>query len=140
MKDENCPYCNGTAAGAVIWSDERCRVLLIEDSPFVGLCRVAWNAHVAELSDLSAEERAHLMTVVSAVETAIRRVTNPVKMNLGALGTLLPHLHWHVIPRQKDDTHFPEPIWASAQREDSGRRSSPEMRSALAAHILEQLG
>ena len=28
MNDDNCPYCNGTAAGAVIWSDERCHVLL----------------------------------------------------------------------------------------------------------------
>ena len=56
------------------------------------------------------------MAVVVAVELALREQVQPSKINLAALGNMVPHLHWHIIPRYADDAHFPAPVWAAAQR------------------------
>lgn len=56
------------------------------------------------------------MRVVYAVERAVRRVMQPNKVNLASLGNMVPHVHWHVIPRFSNDAHFPQPVWAPRQR------------------------
>jgi len=83
---------------------------------FPGYCRVIWRLHVAEMSALATVDARHVMDVVLATERAVRQVLQPDKINLASLGNVVPHLHWHVIPRWRDDSHFPSPIWAAAQR------------------------
>jgi diadenosine tetraphosphate (Ap4A) HIT family hydrolase len=51
------------------------------------------------------------------VESVLRELLAPDKINLAALGNMVPHLHWHVIPRFADDRHFPDAVWAAARRE-----------------------
>ena len=87
-----------------------------EGLDYPGFCRVVWREHVREISDLTNTERHHLMTVVFAVEAALRLLYRPLKINLASLGNVTPHLHWHVIPRFADDPHFPAPIWATEKR------------------------
>lgn len=111
----NCPLCDA-GADRILWKDDRCRVILVADPDYPGFCRVVWNTHVAELSDLAAEDRQHLMGVVFATEAALRECMQPDKINLASLGNLVPHVHWHVIARFHDDRHFPQPIWGTAQR------------------------
>lgn len=100
----------------VIISTPQWRVVLVDDTHYPGFCRVIWNAHVKEMSDLSENERAMLMNVVWQVEVVIREVMTPHKINLASLGNVTPHLHWHVIPRFSDDVHFPNPIWGHVER------------------------
>jgi diadenosine tetraphosphate (Ap4A) HIT family hydrolase len=71
---------------------------------------------VAELSDLSADERSQCIEAVATVERVLIQALAPTKVNLAALGNLVPHLHWHVIARFDWDSHFPQPIWGSLQR------------------------
>jgi len=110
-----CPLCRGEDGGTLLWTNDRLRVVLVEqfDSPhvFPGFCRVIWNAHVAEMSDLAPADREHLMAVVLALESVLRGALRPDKVNLASLGNQVPHLHWHVIPRFVDDSHFPRSIW-----------------------------
>ena len=115
MSQDNCVYCNATAE-SVVWSDACCRVLHVTDTTFAGFCRVVWGTHVAEFSDLDDAARTHVMRVVAGVEKGLRDLLAPDKVNLASLGNLVPHLHWHVIPRYRDDSHYPEPIWAAPQR------------------------
>ena len=115
MSQDNCVYCNATAE-SVVWSDARCRVLHVTDATFAGFCRVVWGTHVAEFSDLDDAARTHVMRVVAGVEKGLRDLLAPDKVNLASLGNLVPHLHWHIIPRYRDDSHYPEPIWAARQR------------------------
>ena len=77
------------------------------------------------------------MDVVLATERALRQVVQPDKINLASLGNLVPHLHWHVIPRWKDDSHFPAPIWARAQRTATARPvpTSAGLQCALQAEL-----
>jgi diadenosine tetraphosphate (Ap4A) HIT family hydrolase len=73
--------------------------------------------------------------VVFAVEKVVRETMQPHKMNLASLGNMVPHVHWHVIPRFEDDRHFPGPVWAAPQRE----ATVPEERRARAAGIASAL-
>ena len=111
-----CELCEN-AGGIPLWQDALCRVVLVEDRDYPGFCRVIWTKHVKEMTDLSAEERRHLMGAVFAAESAVRLLLQPDKINLASLGNLVPHLHWHVIPRWRNDRHFPNPIWGEMQRD-----------------------
>jgi diadenosine tetraphosphate (Ap4A) HIT family hydrolase len=110
-----CVFCREDG-GEVLWKDDVMRVVLADEPDWPGLCRVIWNAHVAEMSDLSDDERVRVMTAVNIVERAMRRVLVPDKINLASLGNQVPHVHWHVIPRFTNDSRFPLPIWAPRQR------------------------
>ena len=69
------------------------------------------------MTELSFVERELLMTIVFAVEGAVREVMKPDKVNLASLGNQAPHLHWHVIPRFVDDAFFPDSIWSNRVRD-----------------------
>lgn len=114
----DCELCAGPG-GELLWEDGVCRVVRVlgaEGAAFPGYCRVVCRQHVAEMSALTVSDAHHVMEVVLATERALRMIVQPDKINLASLGNLVPHLHWHVIPRWRDDSHFPAPIWATAQR------------------------
>lgn len=135
-----CELCD-SHGGEILWSDERCRVVRVggtEGKAFPGFCRVVWRAHVREMSDLAPAERLRLLEVLAATEAAVRAAARPEKINLASLGNVVPHLHWHVIPRWADDSHFPAPIWAPAVRAAPGRDQPAS--AALTAALVERLG
>ena len=115
-----CELCE-TVGGELLWQGERLRIVYVNEAGYPGYCRVVWEAHVKEMTDLEEEDRAHLMDVVFAVESVLREQLEPIKVNLASLGNQVPHLHWHVVPRFADDPHFPQPIWAKALRGEPGR-------------------
>lgn len=124
-----------------MFANPQLRVVLVDDANHPGFCRVIWVAHVAEMTDLAAAERSVLMKAVCKVENALRAVLQPDKINLASLGNMTPHLHWHVIPRFRDDAHFPTPVWGEALRvtdESALRRRAgmlPALRKALVAEF-----
>ena len=116
-----CPLCTGIG-GALVFQGEKFRVIRADEAGFPAFYRVVWTAHVAEFSDLDDADRNLCMTVVTLVEQALREHLQPTKINLAALGNVVPHLHWHVIARFDWDTHFPAPVWAQACRAADGMR------------------
>jgi diadenosine tetraphosphate (Ap4A) HIT family hydrolase len=130
-----CELCDGDG-GEPIWRDPLCRVVCVEEPGYPGFCRVIWNAHVAEMTDLSDRERAHLMRVVFEVEAGLREALRPDKINLASLGNVVPHLHWHVIPRFRGDPHFPGPIWGTPLRQYvAPQRDLAPFKKALAKQL-----
>ena len=75
-----------------------------------------------------------------AVESALRARLTPTKMNLASLGNVVPHLHWHVIPRFADDTHFPQPVWGKDQRAATLRALPDDFVPSLAGDLAAMLG
>ena len=69
------------------------------------------------MTDLLPVQRSQIMMTVCIVEDIVRKVMQPDKINLAALGNFVPHLHWHIIPRWQNDPYFPHPIWGVKQRE-----------------------
>jgi diadenosine tetraphosphate (Ap4A) HIT family hydrolase len=142
----NCPLCKENPQpeeGQLIWRGDDCRVILVDDSDLPGFCRVIWNHHVAEMTDLSYSEREHLMTLVFAVEEAVRQVMQPDKVNIAALGNMVPHIHWHVIPRFQDDAFFPGSAWSVKTQQtpvtnlEIRQKLAQELPLAIKAHIAE---
>ena len=119
----------------------RLRVIRADEPGFAAFYRVVWNAHVAEFTDLSAADRVHVMEAVAVVESALRRHLAPDKVNLAALGNMVPHLHWHVIARWAWDSHFPAPVWAAASRPAPADRLEDvaARRVAMESEIAAQL-
>ena len=115
MNVSGCLLCE-THGGLLVFKNEQFRVIQAVEAGFPAFYRVVWNAHVAEFSDLSVEERSVCMNAVVAVEKVLNEQLNPIKINLAALGNVVPHLHWHVIARFDWDSHFPGSVWAAAQR------------------------
>ena len=115
----SCELCD-SSGGEILWQDELCRVVLVDDRDYPGYCRVILNRHVSEMTDLDDATRQRLMRVVYAAEQALRAIMQPLKINLASLGNMVAHLHWHVIARFADDRHFPGPM--SPPRCDSARK------------------
>ena len=120
----------------MLWQDELCRVVLVEDRDYPAFCRVILNRHVREMTDLDAEARQRLMRVVFAAERALRQLLQPAKINLASFGNMVAHLHWHVIARFADDKHFPGSIWSEALRAGVPR---PPDRDALRRALYKLL-
>jgi diadenosine tetraphosphate (Ap4A) HIT family hydrolase len=63
---------------------------------------------------------------------------------VASLGNVVPHLHWHVIPRYADDAHFPAPVWAQAVRETDAavlaqrRALLPQLKQAIERKFAAQ--
>ena len=107
----------------MLWDDGFARVVLIGDADHPGYCRVILNAHRKEMTDLAEAERTRLMNIVFVVERVLRDLLKPEKINLASFGNMVPHVHWHVIPRFADDPHYPNPVFGVRQRD--GARTLP---------------
>jgi diadenosine tetraphosphate (Ap4A) HIT family hydrolase len=132
-----CELCE-SPGGELLWCDPTLRVVRVGDPDYPGFCRVIWQTHIKEMTDLSAAERTRFMQIVFAVERVLRDLLQPDKINLASLGNATPHLHWHVIPRFTTDRHFPDPVWASPRRSP---RASPldtaTVAAAMRAHLAD---
>lgn len=134
-----CEFCN-VSGGEILWQDERLRIVYVEDEDYPGFCRVIWQTHVREMTDLAEDDRVHCMRTVFAVEAVLRELLQPHKINLASLGNMTPHVHWHVIPRFTDDGHFPQPIWAPRQREARDFDDRASLPDTIAAQLATVLG
>jgi diadenosine tetraphosphate (Ap4A) HIT family hydrolase len=136
-----CELCAQTG-GEVLHHGDKLRVVLIDDALYPGFCRVIWNGHAREMTDLAPDDRALLMDTVWLVEAALREAMSPDKVNLASLGNMTPHVHWHVIPRFADDAHFPGSTWGPLQRTtpasvlDGRAALVPALRAAIARHLV----
>jgi len=139
-KVAGCPLCD-TDGGVPIWTGGRFRVIRAEEPGFPAFYRLVWTDHVAEFSDLSAADRALCMEAVALLERVLRSELRPDKINLAALGNMVPHLHWHVVARFEGDSHFPSPLWAAPVRprdtahEAALARRLPAVDAALATRF-----
>jgi len=136
----DCPLCRDSG-GEVLWQDAQNRIVWAPQPDQPGLCRVIAQRHVREMSDLDRDARARVMDAVMALEEALREVVVPDKINLASFGNVVPHLHWHVIPRYEDDAFFPNAIWGERVH-DGAARALPDgfallMRAALLARLGE---
>ena len=92
------------------------RVLLMDDSRFPWAILVPKRANIREIIDLELRDRAMLYRETESVMEAMKRLFSPTKLNVAALGNMVPQLHMHVIARFDDDQAWPKPIWSVGQR------------------------
>lgn len=114
-----CPMCSR-------WEDDRdlriielkhSLVVLNRDQFFPGYTLLFTRMHVTELFHLEQAVRAELIEEVSRVAQALQAVFRPDKINYELLGNMVPHMHWHLVPRCATDPLWPRPIWAETHDE-----------------------
>ena len=87
------------------------RVLVVNDANYPWLMLVPRRADVKDLVDLNEVEQGQLMTEINRVARALQDITKPDKLNIAALGNVVPQLHVHVIARRTSDPAWPRPVW-----------------------------
>lgn len=87
------------------------RVLLTQDANYPWLILVPRRPGVTELIDLNEADRRQLTTETDAAARALKSITECEKLNVAALGNVVPQLHVHVIARRHSDKAWPKPIW-----------------------------
>ncbi len=88
-----------------------CRLLLMNDVRFPWLILVPRQKQVSEISELAARQQQLLMTEIMAAERVLRTAVPVDKINIGALGNIVPQLHVHIVARQHNDAAWPAPVW-----------------------------
>lgn len=88
-----------------------CRVLLMNDGRYPWLILVPRRDGMIELTDLSAADRGLLMEEIARAGEIVRSRPGVTKVNIGALGNLVPQLHVHVLGRHSGDPAWPGPVW-----------------------------
>ncbi|HEX2767817.1 MAG TPA: HIT family protein [Geobacteraceae bacterium] len=96
---------------------DQCYVVLNRDQFFTGYTFVFSKEHVTELFHLDRETRSAVMEEVTATAAALNRQFKADKINYELLGNMVPHMHWHLVPRLHTDRLWPRPIWAEPHEE-----------------------
>jgi diadenosine tetraphosphate (Ap4A) HIT family hydrolase len=90
---------------------------------------------IKEIDELSADDRMLLIEEIAWASQVIRRLYHPDKINIGALGNLVPQLHVHVVGRFESDRAWPGPIWGTGPiqpyESDEVDKVMAQMRTAL---------
>ena len=91
------------------------RVLLNKDANYPWLLLVPRRPAIVEIVDLAEPEQMQLMAEISQVSRALRDITRCDKLNVAAIGNVVPQLHVHIVARRKTDAAWPKPVWGAAE-------------------------
>lgn len=113
----NCPLCFPSDEH-IIFANDIFRIVHVHDEFYPAYFRIILNKHAAEMTDINEQDAHKIFKALLVIENQIRKILNPDKINLASLGNVVPHLHWHIIARYKNDRHFPNPIWGNVTHTD----------------------
>jgi len=88
-----------------------CRVLVMNDARYPWLVLVPRRDGLTEVTGLEPQDRAPLMDEINRAGRLIQILPRVAKLNIGALGNLVPQLHVHVVGRHQGDPAWPGPVW-----------------------------
>jgi diadenosine tetraphosphate (Ap4A) HIT family hydrolase len=102
------------------------RVFLYDDARYFWCMLVPRRAGVIEMADLAPEDQAQLMQEIVRLSAGVRGRAGVEKLNVGALGNMVPQLHVHVLGRAKGDPSWPGPVWGHSEprRHDAAERDA----------------
>ena len=112
-----------------------CRALLMNDRRFPWLILVPEREGAREIHELSPADRAALIEEIAQASEALESLFHPDKLNVGALGNIVPQLHVHVVARAAGDPAWPGPVWGSGAAVPYEERELAEIRAKLAAEL-----
>lgn len=135
----SCVLCHEDG-GQILFKNDLYRIILVNDANYPGYLRIILNSHVKELTDLSDQDSIKVYEALLICERVVRDTMLADKINIASLGNVVPHLHWHIIPRYTNDLHFPNPIWGTATNNAYVPSGELSIRSKeLAVKLIEKL-
>ena len=107
---------------------------------FRGYCILIYDGkHVTRIDQLSDAEWSVLAKDIHIAEIAVYKAMHPDHVNIASLGMVVPHLHWHIIPRYQGDPRWGGPIWTSDLKDMSVEKLQDEEYRQLADRISQVL-
>ena len=138
MTTNHCPMCSRWEVDAdlQICELEQSYLILNRDQFFPGYCLLFTKQHQTELFHLDQQARQGLMEEISRVAQALAACFQPDKLNYELLGNMVPHIHWHLVPRFCSEPLWPRPIWSEPHQEllltaEQYRERCQQIRQAL---------
>ena len=113
-------------ADELVWEFKESVAFLGPWQFYEGYCVVTARRHYTELFELSAETRHTLMDEVATMAKAIQSVVKPRKINYEWLGNQVPHLHWHLFPRQQADPKHLQAVWLDISEAERDPRKNEQ--------------
>jgi diadenosine tetraphosphate (Ap4A) HIT family hydrolase len=89
------------------------RVLVVKDANYPWLLLVPRHAGATEITDLDQRQRTRLMAEIARASEALRSVAPCDKLNVAAIGNIVPQLHVHIVARRASDPAWPGPVWGA---------------------------
>jgi diadenosine tetraphosphate (Ap4A) HIT family hydrolase len=140
MTPSSCPFCQKLARLGELGDDEviaplaHSVVLLGPWQFYRGYCIVVARRHATELSGLSATERPGYLDEMCRVAKVLEDCFHPHKLNYELLGNQVPHLHWHLFPRYRDDPEALKSVWLALERADRDPVEKERLQGAAITH------
>ena len=88
-------------------------VRLMNDATYPWLILVPRQNGIRELHELSKDDRAQVMEEITQASMVLSEMYGPDKINVGAIGNMVPQLHIHVVARTVSDPAWPGPVWGA---------------------------
>ncbi len=111
------------------------RVLAIDDADYPWLILVPRSSGVTEIADLGAGDAARLMEEIALASRVLKAVSGCDKLNIGAIGNVVPQLHVHIVARWRNDPLWPKPVWGAT----TSRRGEPAEFARFVAAVRKGL-
>ncbi len=112
------------------------RLLLANDANYPWLLLVPRRSGASEIIDLDEADQAQLLSEIARVSRGLKDVTACHKLNIAAIGNVVPQLHVHVVARRRDDPAWPRPVWGAVP----ARSYDPAARERLVAALRPGIG
>jgi diadenosine tetraphosphate (Ap4A) HIT family hydrolase len=113
-------------------------VLLGDNQGCPGWCVLLLKEHHEHLADLQLQRQLGIFAEVSRIAAAIRSVfptsgknSAPPRINYECLGNLVPHIHWHIIPRHADDPDPTKAVWTWPDSQLKGAMTQEERTTLI---------
>ncbi len=90
----------------------------VEESEIPWL-KIFTQKELKEFSECTHETKIEILRALDIIEKEMINYFNPQKINIASFGNYVPHVHFHIMARFKEDSYFPEPMWGKKQRENS---------------------
>ncbi|HZI78316.1 MAG TPA: HIT family protein [Vicinamibacterales bacterium] len=132
----NCPLCAPRPQSNDHWDLiaplSVSSLYLAKNQTYRGQCQLIFDLrHAARLDQLTADEVAAFSRDLLAAHNAVARAARPDHMNVESLGNIVPHLHWHIIPRYVGDPQWGVPVWTNPLSSMPDRRLDEMEQASL---------
>lgn len=119
---------------SILYENENIRIETEESE--IPWLKIFTQSAYKEMSEVPAEIKFEIYELLESIEKEMLSYYNPSKINIASFGNYVPHVHWHIMARFKEDSYFPEPMWGTKQRESD--LNLPEFES-FCTRVLDAL-
>jgi diadenosine tetraphosphate (Ap4A) HIT family hydrolase len=140
VRGTQCPFDAPRQSASEYWDLvarlEVSSLYLAANQTYRGQCLLILDIrHATRPDELSKKEWGAFCADLYASEVAIVKTVQPDHINVAVLGNVIPHLHWHIVPRYLGDPRWGAPIWPS------NLKDMPDARLALAdrTQLLQEI-